>query len=171
MARFLLVLLRVFKSGIPLRSILPLSISTFGFWSQLDQSYLNLNIQTPLGSLSHPSRFILGLLISTIVLLLVFCVQISVQKPLWLHEGLKVESSNQAISHLSMPMHDCWQFSYASLKDHFSERRKLFRDTLLDSRWYLSQRLFILAKRLSFNVWRRAYYSYEKHRIWWRLLR
>ena len=59
MARFLLILLRVFKSGMPFLSILPLSIRTFGFWSQLDQSYLNLKIHTPLGSFSHPSRFIL----------------------------------------------------------------------------------------------------------------
>ena len=109
MARLRLILLRVFRSGIPFLSILPLSISTFGFWSQLDQSYLNLNIQIPFGSLSHPSRFILrGCLLVQLYYYWCLCVQMYVQKPLWLHEALKVELSNQAISHLSIPMRNCW---------------------------------------------------------------
>ena len=57
-ARFRLMRLRIFRSGIPFLSSLPLSISTFGFASQLSQSYLNLRIHAPLGSLSHPSCFI-----------------------------------------------------------------------------------------------------------------
>ena len=67
-ARLLLMRLRVRSRGIPFFSSLPLSISTFGFASQLSQSYLNLRIHTPLGSLSHPSRFIILAWTSTSVL-------------------------------------------------------------------------------------------------------
>ena len=60
-ARFLPILLRLLRRGMPLSSILPLSTNTLGFISQLSQSYLNLSIHFPCGSFSQPSRFITGL--------------------------------------------------------------------------------------------------------------
>ena len=57
-ARFLLIFFLLLRRGIPLGINFPLSISTFGFCSQLSQSYLNLNIHIPSPSLIQPSRFI-----------------------------------------------------------------------------------------------------------------
>ena len=57
-AKFIRIILRLLTRGIPLNSSLHLSIMTLGFWFQLSQSCLNLNIQIPLGSSRHPSRLI-----------------------------------------------------------------------------------------------------------------